>query len=422
MSRANAFTLLSLNKYAKIMHLDPLAFAQGETAVRPADASCRDVWFQYDWQNQQIASREHVADKIAGAELDIAEQLGYWPAPLWIADERIPYPRTHPPEITDSGMDVRYRFRGVQARWGQVMYGGQRATTLLDVPTAMAFVDADGDGFEELVRFTLTLTETVDPCEVKAYFKVYDAADADNCRTDPSSSGADPVWEVRPLTVTISGLTLTVYCNSWDIFKPQLQESFTADIIDADDVNSYVDALLFYREYNDPETQVQFLWGNDIYCGADVSIWTTQSGVLQILNKRNSLVKLIPATYNASDDTFAMASQWTNCYEPDGVRLWYRAGYTEPTKSCPVLNEFWAETIAILATARIEQPICTCNAANQRVIAHWQNDLAMLKESGSHYAMSDVLNCPFGTRAGEVEAWRRINRGRGRAKGQGVIT
>ena len=421
MSRAMPFTLLSLSEYARFLQLNPLHFAGGVSALVP-DNACKDVWRQWSWQDDGKISREQVARLIQDAERTITEYLGYWPAPVWIADERKPYTRPFDRTLTGHGFDVRGRYKSLQLNYGKVLYGGRRETVLLDDdPVTYIPRDFDGDTFTETAVFTvLNVASTLDVCEVKMYFKEYDALDAANCRTDPYSTGADFAWEIRPIRATLSGTTLTIYAPSWELFKPQLQEGFATDDIDADAVGSYVDEVLVYREYNDPTIPVQFLWASDIYCddtAGDCS-WLTQDGCMRLDSTRLGLATLSPATYNATTGLYD-AAVWSQGYEPDGVRLWYRAGATESTSSCLVLDRFWATTIAMLATARLDFPICSCSDMAQIVSNKWTTDLAEMTENSTFQNSSAVLQCPFGTRAGEVEAWRRVQK---RATGKAVIT
>lgn len=87
MARASRPTLLSLDRFAAILGLVPTAFNQGVSEVIfPGNASC-DPWFQYSFQRHDAVAREDVALEIEQAEQDIANFLGWWPAPRWIAQD-----------------------------------------------------------------------------------------------------------------------------------------------------------------------------------------------------------------------------------------------------------------------------------------------------------------------------------------------
>ncbi len=419
MARDTQPTLLSLNRYARWLGLDPLHFAGGYSALRPA-GTCNDIWLQYDWQDGNKASRHQLAGLIAKAEEDIALHAGYWPALVWISDEWQPYPRPYRPQLYGTGYTGRGDYKPMNTKWGYVWYGGQRAVTAIDPVevTRDADVDADGDGFAELAQFTITNVATdFNVCQLRAYFKVYAVPGADNCRTDPASIGADPAWEVRPVTATLLGTTLTVTIPIWCLFKPQLQEALNATGIDADDVDSYVDTLLFYQEYNDPSEQAQFLWGEP-GCQTAACAKSVQAGCLDVRDPRNGTVAPQPGTYDADSETFTYAS-WTEGREPDSVRFWYRAGYQpEVAPGCDPLAQYWASLIAILATARLERPLCACSAAQSKA-DQWRTDVTYAGDHSFQLGM-DTLECPLGHRRGEVHVWKHLTGRPGLVKGKAV--
>lgn len=420
MARASiAPRLLSLDRWARLFGLDPLHFNGAYSELRPT-SGCNDVWFQYDWQAGDRVSREQLAACIDEAERDLADALGYWPAPVWIADERQPYHQPQRADLVGTGYDARLRYKQLRTKWGYVQYGGQRATTLLDADATWTGVDADGDGYNELKRFTiLNMDADLEPCEVKAYFKEYDVADVANTRTDPSSTGADPAWEVQGVQASLVGTTLTVYVPAWAIFRPQLWESYGATGIDGDMVGNYVDELSFYREYNDPTTMCTFLWGSDIYCSGTACSWVTQDGCFRVTDPRVGLIAPWAGTYEAATGSFS-GQYWSKCREPDGVRLWYRAGYIPERTGggCELLTHRWAEIIAMLAAARLDRRICSCSGAEAKV-DYYRRNAFELAESGSFTLSEADLDNPFGMRVGEVLAYRQV-RGRGRRVGRAI--
>ena len=116
MARASTDTLLSLDRYAAVLGIPPPHFNQGfSNVIFPITASCPAVWFQYAWQNYDSVSREDLALEIANAEQDIADVLGYWPAPKWIAQEAHRYPRHHRPDVYGiGGRNVRGQGKGIR--------------------------------------------------------------------------------------------------------------------------------------------------------------------------------------------------------------------------------------------------------------------------------------------------------------------
>lgn len=216
----------------------------------------------------------------------------------------------------------------------------------------------------------------------------------------------------------------TVYCNTWHLFRPQLQEALNADDIDADVAANYVDALVFYREYTDPSQQVLFGWNVELGCtNLSVCSESTQTGCFHTKDERNSLVSPQPASYNSTTGNF-MSSNWTESVEPDAVQFWYRSGWT-PTnqRGCQVLDPYWARIITMLTVARLPWPVCDCSNVVE-LTDFWRQDVSMIHTEGarsdSFIVNPNELSNPFGQRMGEILAWRRINTNRGRRVGRTV--
>ena len=76
------YTLLSLARYAQILNLDPIYFFGGYSSLRTAGA-CNDTWFEYSWQDGGKVSRQEINLQILRAEQEIADFVGFWPAPRW---------------------------------------------------------------------------------------------------------------------------------------------------------------------------------------------------------------------------------------------------------------------------------------------------------------------------------------------------
>ncbi len=381
-------TLLSLQDYAAIMGMDALRLAGGVSAIKPS-GRCDDIWFEYDWQDDaDKVSRDQLLHEIAVAEYDIATVLRWWPGPVWVADERQPYPH-------HARVEVGWRRSSLTLRsmWGHVLYPGVRSQIAIapaSVTRAAADIDADGDGFLELAHFTVTPPTGTLPAELRAFFKNFDALDADNCRTDPGTTGATPEWEVYPLQCRANGATIEVYVPVWWLFRPQLRYGMTAAIIDADSADSYVDTLQFYRETVDATYSAQIAWLPEWDAGT-----TTANLVAHLRQPLTGMLHLSGADMVDS----SLCGYGTTPHE---VRLWYAAG-------APVLDHFWQECIAYLTTARLTRPLCSCGSLAQRV-EYWQQDLSKTGESVGYQTSPATLTNLFGTRRGEDYVWKRIQR------------
>ena len=419
MTIATTLTLLSLEKYASLLGIVPAHFSQGVSdLVFPYTGQCSGVWYQMAYQNFDAVSREDLAIEIANAEEDIAEQLGYWPAPRWTAQNVKQYPRFHRPDLWQGGgMNVRGAYKSVLADYGKIIAAGRRAVAPVRVPTVgleVEYDDLDLDGFEETVTVEVATTLT-DECEIKVYF---------------AGHLGDPEWEIRPArTKAIVAGVFTATFWSWQFIDPDLWFAIPTPTtqgvaIDLDE-DVYVATVDVYREYNDTSaTSAVFYWEpspSSVLCscggtGCTVCQLTTQDGCIHIRNPELGVVVPTPASY---DDGWT-SSAWTVCRDPDIVKIYYYSGDLSNRNlsgyTCDPLSDYWAQAIAALATARLERPFCTCG--NSAALAeHWRTDMT----ANSNLVSLSLLDNPFGTRQGEILAWQRVNRHKKRGQGAAAI-
>lgn len=435
LAQALPYTLLSLQRYARLMGVNPVHFA-GATGVSlnpqvyPLSGSCDAVWFKYPWQANEQASRHELAEAIRDAEGELADVVGYWPAPVWIAKEVRAYPRPHRRYAFGDALTVRGQYKSVKARWGKVVEAGRRAVSLVGTATTaggtLVYSDEDGDGLSETATITLATTLT-EACEIKPFF---------------AGEGGAQEWEVRPVrSVAISGGNVVIVLDSWLLIDPELYEEAPQDdgspsAIDISTTANFVTSVDVYREYTDfAQASAEFYWEPKPYSvspvttcvacsgsGCEQCQFITQTGCLHIRDVETGIVVPAPATYDSANGHWD-AANWEECREPDQVKLWYRAGEISERYlrglTCDPLSDWWAQTIAWLATARLEHPFCACGSSGTRA-AHLREDLAHVGET-SHLLAEEMLTNPFGTRRGEVQAWQRVSRLENRIMGAALI-
>ena len=96
MARADTWTLLCIDDWARLMAIHPDAWNQVYYPAAPYPGACERTWLQHGWLDQtsgRITGREDVAQALATAEEMIAHALGFWPAPTWIRGEPHQWPR-----------------------------------------------------------------------------------------------------------------------------------------------------------------------------------------------------------------------------------------------------------------------------------------------------------------------------------------
>lgn len=420
MARAETETLLSLDRFAKIMGISPAHFNQGfgnAVTVFPIKSNrCEDLWPQWSWQYADGVGREDLAREIAKAEDDIAEIVGFYPAPKWIAQEVHGFPRHHRPDVIRSGgLNVRGFHVSIDLNYGKFIEAGQRATTLIGTATT-----AGGTLTYSLTASTMTATIVLpttetNQCQIRAYF--------------PGESG-DITWKIRdPRSVTISGGNVTLVYDAWLFIKPELWYAFpTAADFGAIDVTASANLLTsvdVYREYNDPTaTSAVFYWeprpqlsGATFTCqscggtGCVTCALTTQNGCIFPRDVETGTVVPVVATYD-SDSSGWLESAWSECRDPDQVKVYYYAGQLSNrwrnSFTCEPLDDSWARVIARMAASRLERPYCHCGHVTALAV-DIRRDLALSGET-SYNVPFEVLSNPFGTRKGEVEAWMFVNK------------
>ena len=420
-------TLLSIHRYAKIMGINPIHFSGASAGdVMPAAASCNDIWRQYSWQANDRVSRWDLADAIFQVEEELATFLGYPLAPTWIENEIQRYPQFYRNDMRGNGRDIAGNIKGISTGYGKLIAAGVRGVTLVGTATtaggSLVYSDNDGDGFAELASIVLPTTVT-DARVIKLFYPDHDG---------------DLEWEVRPLrSITIAGGVATILLDSWLLIDPVLYEEFpTVDemqirAIDITTTANYLTSVDVYHEYVDTtEASAEFIWEPPPSCtcggvGCAACDLSTQDGCAHVRDFNAGIIVPVPATYNEDEATWATAD-WGLCREPDAVRVSYYAGNVDRLflsgRSLDPLSDYWAHTIAWMATARLERPFCSC--AN---LAALQEDLRQnlastrLPSGAGQYVTRDVLSSPFGTLKGEVRAWQRCLRHKDRRGRVAVI-
>lgn len=417
MARADTYTLLALDRFARLAGITPPHFNQAVgTTVFPLIGECGDVWWTYPYVNADQVSRDELASTMADVEHDIAMVAGYWPAPVWIENEVHPYPRPYRPDTYGVALNARWQHKSVQAKNGKIISPGIRAVELISSRNAVVYSDPDGDGYSERATVTAATTFT-DACELKCYF---------------TGTGGAQIWEIRPpRTVTITGGNVIFTFDAWLLLSPDQWDVYpTSDDMHAIDlqlVANYETTVDIYREYTDTTAvSANFFWENDpqsgfttTVCGCcggtgcEMCTLTEQYGCIHIRDVDLGLVVPVPATYD-TDNAAWSSDNWLKCREPDQVKIHYYAGnlsreYLRGLTCDPLSNEL-AQAITWMTIARLERPLCACN--NSHVMAmDLKRDLAFTPADGGNYILSDDdLSNPFGTRKGEVMAWRKISK------------
>lgn len=413
MARANVKTLLSLDRFAAVLNLHPLHFNQiflSGLPNQPDNTSARtcDVpILQYSWQANGRIGRDDIAQAIAAAESMIIPRLGFLPIPDWTVQEERRGVRPANPVLTSyNDLDPRGYYKTVQARYGQIITGGQKAKTLIDDAVAIAYSDTDADGFKDRAEISFSTTVTNQE-EIAVYY--------------PGHAG-DDAWQIKPLQyVSIAAGTATVrFGRQQAIIEAQMEGFFPTGINGTDDAQ-FLTTVDVYRKYNDPSVQSRFIWdvvgGN--WCGECDGIspcvtcgYAVQDGCLVVRHPKLGIVSPQPGTWDATTSEFT-ATSLSVWREADRVQLWYRSGWRDMDLAWPniTMDPVFERAITYLAASLLDRPMCNCQPVEAN-IARWREDLSLATSSpqgSSSYRLSPgALNNPFGTTRGAVYAWEIV--------------
>ena len=379
--------LLPLDLFRKSLAYNPFHFWQLTNALVPITDTCNSLVFKYAWQNVGAIGREEIQYAIETSEERLIDYLGYSPVPHFIS-ESLPYPRYPQNDIwSNSRQGSDGRNVSIQLKEGYVnQIGSEKLTYIGDA--SVTITDTDNDGIDDFFTATIVTTET-DAAKLAIYF-----TDTDRFHDEPV--GDD--WRIQPVVISISGGTATIKGNSWLLVLPILYEGMSDLGLDPNDPDNFVSSVSVYIRENDTQNQATLVWetlpcGDLSLCGEHTSV-STSAG---IRNANQGIVYI--------EDCFTTCSPL--CRQPDKVIINYSAGIPLVNQK---IKQTWCEIVSRLAMAEIPKQLCSCDEAN-RHLYYWQFDLARTGGANDEiYSLvsREDLNNPFGTRRGQIYAWKEV--------------
>lgn len=413
MAVASVVTMIPLDRAARLLGVDSYHFNSITTTRRSEVASCDDVWFQYPWQRQGAFSREDLAAALKQAEDTVTHYLGYSLIPQWVQnEEKIVTKPANVEMFNVTGRNARGQLKSVVTDRGYVIEGGRKAKTLIQFGAAVVYSDSNGDGYNDLATVVVA-TSVTEPQEVHVFFS--------------GNSGADK-WEIRPISVSISGGNATITFPRYLVPLPELWERDPAEgdvwrNINGDDSNQFITTCDVYRVYNDPSAPA-VLYKEGCSCsscggtGCVVCQWSTNTGCLRVRDGRRGIVTYQAAEWDATNQEFRLLSSTDCCWwEPDKLFVWYRAGLVNLDLDQPYLqmDPMWERLVVFYAISLIDRKIPGCENT-QNIWKMQLEDLGKSESSGdSSYTYSitgRIAGNPLGTRRAAINLWRAIESNR----------
>lgn len=409
--------LMPLETFRQVLGYNPWHFFSlvGTIGRTRVSSECNDVVYQYAWQNADAAGRQDVLDALISAEDKLFSYLRFRTGPRYVV-ETLSYPRFYDTVLRAGFYDPSGHWTSVETTEKYVLALGVETRAAIQANVAVVYSDPDGDTINELATLSIATTVT-DPDQIEVYFDSTDRFDGSSIPATGDIGDAGR-FRIAPLTVRISGGTATIRGPSWLFVKPANQE--LGENLDPADATNFATTVDIYRRYTDPDgtttdtAQASLIWESapcgDYWwcCGAtDPAALGQAIARAGIRDSRRGLVSLGPSAYDTAAATWAAAACGTPGYAPDRVTVRYRAGIA---LSGGITAEPWRTIVARLAMAELSERLCACATAN-RELARWQFDLA--RSSGAndeaYGAVSAAdLDGPFGTRRGQVEAWKAV--------------
>jgi len=406
--------LLPLESFRREFGLHPWHFWQlaGES-LYPLSADCNDLVYQYAWQANDSAAREQIRTAIESAEARLREHLRYSIAPHYVV-ETLPVARWYDVRLN------RYQYTGADGRWltcqlseGKIRHVGTETRTLIGT-VAVTYSDADGDGLNDTFTTAATATTVTDVTEIEVMFAAAD-------RWDGSAAGDQ--WVVKPVTVTISGGNVTVKGRAWQAVEPVRYEA--GAVIDPTVAGNFVTTLEIYRKYINTagtttdtaqavltwETRPYPSWagvccGTGVDNGSDPAAYATALARVNIRDADKGIVSFGEAIYDTTNAEW-FAVNMSQCRPPDRITIRYQAGDAPDAQGN--VSQKWQTIAARFGAAELGKRVCACESAN-RLVYEQQIDRAFAGDARVEKfttSQSD-LDSPFGTREGQLYAWRNV--------------
>lgn len=387
-------TLLPLSRYAEIMQIPLTHFWQMNGPKAPLGKGCDVVW-DYD-------SREALAWGISQAEHLIAEELGFWPAPKFITNEK------H--NLGLNGVRGDWWNAELETRWGYVEGFGTETLTLVQADATVLHQNLDSDPLDREETATIgtalysNLTACSDILDVAIFFRTSDGAE----------DAADPRWEIKPIKVDIDGTTMQITAESSLFLRPDLQRLTEADCRYSDDTDAWkynfgttnlVSRVDVYCRTINKSTPVTLRWDGRCGCSVGVCEHETQSACAYNTDLKYGFFTARPATWTGSKHLEATPTYWD---PPESVLVNYRAGYPLDSRTGRMDSRLERAIVKLTNVLLSEPPCGYCDIAQRR----WQEDRKRVDP-----LTLEAANLPWAMyQQGALDAWKMIRhliRGRG---------
>lgn len=369
-------TLLPLDNFRRFMSLDPYLFWQMEYTGHQEEGHLYRICHNR-WQNdaQRGPGRYDIIDALIQAEEAISEfdEWFAWPAPKYIEEEESRLIK--PNDFTYMGVPYT-----LMTNYWKIQSVGAQTWDLIEADVALAY---DGDDVT---------------CDV--------TIDAGTTEDEVVICYPDTTVPIRPISVSISGTTATITLKRWLCGDPDLWD--VGDAIDATDVGNLLSEVDVYRVWIDPSDQITIIWeptradcNTTGICGGNA-----MAACASTKDKDIGVVGWQVGEYDDDTEKWA-ATDWPVSRFPDLAKTNYTAGM--PTSGDRYMSRKMQAIVCKLAAGNLADYVYDA-ASRPEILYYWMEDFSepISGELAQRRISPGHLDNPFGTKRGQVDAWKAM--------------
>ncbi len=383
-------TILPLEYFRRLMGIDPYHFWQMEYTGHPMHGYSGiypHARWMYTVDDVQMPTRSakrgparyDMLQAIASAELKVASisELNAWPGHKYNQDEEVRLDKPRQPILYRRTPFV------LRTKWWRVQSVGTQTYSVIQADVVPVYIGDD-----------VTITAVVDSIDAREVVVTY----------------AGTEIKIRPITVTVSAGTATITLKRWQMGDPDDWDN--VDTIDATVDGNLLGTVDVGRLYIDASDQILMAWEPGIsMCGClEVDDCVTCQLATQTACAVRNIYKYGAVgwqlgTYNETTEQYDAASYSRSRY-PDLAYISYVHGMSNGADR--YMAPKWQRAVAYMAAA--ELPDYVEDAVSQpEILYDWRKDAALADAQGKskNVSQSDIGN-PFGTRQGQIYAWKLV--------------
>lgn len=373
---------LSLQECVRLLQINPAHFCSATAdpvAFGPCSPGCDDFWGERNWSGSPL-SRDSLARAILQAEIDVEKAVGQ---PL------TPKGRTRSfdaPDYRDPRKGYKYalgeHLAGYWPRRPQFLAEGQ-----------IVLEDCDEDGLAERAAITFSVPEGLDPAALVFY------------AGGQFGRAAGRIWP--PKSVAVADGVATVHFDCWQVIDRRyllLPKLVIVNLLSSDSYLLTIDVGVMVEDRTEPS--VIYIYDEESAgCGQPDCAACTERVSYGVLESVGDVVTAWPAVFDEAAGEWVRSDAPRDCgclRFPKLLHITTYHSFCPPTPTNELCDPIkWI--VALLAGARVQTGHCECECSASAWFRGLQRDQA--NSFGTRYMSSDALACPWGTRAGEQQAY-----------------